>query len=44
MKQALIFNNTSVVGHYGCTAVMLNLVEKIKQNEIKPVLLCGTLL
>lgn len=36
MKLAGIFNDTSITGHYGCTAVMRTLVSELSARGIKP--------
>ncbi|MFG6584351.1 polysaccharide pyruvyl transferase family protein [Sulfitobacter sp. 1A12779] len=39
MKTAGIFNDTSVSGHYGCTAVMKTLTAELQKRSVKPVYL-----
>lgn len=36
MKTVGIFNDTSISGHYGCTAVMKTLTSELQQRGVKP--------
>ena len=36
MKTAGIFNDTSISGHYGCTAVMKTLTAELQKRGVKP--------